>query len=110
MTTSPSPRAETTGISVLTNFRALNPLLYFSKPRIGIDGNPPERVQWGDNFIPTSPGTHTLRCFVPYLYLRHMGDSEIEVRVPPGRTVALRWQSPLGSLYLKGKWTVLASK
>ncbi len=109
MTTSPSPGADTTGVSVLTNFRALNPLLYFSKPRIGIDGNPPERVRWGDNFIPTSPGTHTLRCFVPYIYLRQMGDSEITVRVPPGTTVALRWQTPLGSLYLKGKWTVLSS-
>jgi len=109
MTTPPAPGQPRTGISVLTNFRALNPLLYFSKPRIGIDGHPPERVRWGDTFIPTSPGTHSVRCFVPYVYLRHMGDSEIEVRVPPGRTVALRWQTPLGSLYLKGKWTVLNS-
>jgi hypothetical protein len=109
MTIPPGPGRETTGISVLTNFRALNPLLYFSKPMIGLDGNPPERGRWGDNFIPTSPGTHTLRCFVPYIHLRHMGDSEIEVRVPAGRIVALRWQTPLGSLYLKGKWTVLES-
>jgi len=109
MTTPPGPGPEPTGISVLTNFRALNPLLYFSKPMIGLDGNPPERGRWGDNFIPTSPGTHMLRCFVPYIHLRHMGDSEIEVRVPAGRIVALRWQTPLGSLYLKGKWTVLGS-
>jgi hypothetical protein len=109
MTNSPASGPERTGISVLTNFRAMNPLLYFSKPRIGIDGDPPEKVRWGDNFIPTAAGTHTVRCFVPYIHLRHMGDSEIEVRVPAGRTVALRWQSPLGSLYLKGKWTVVNS-
>jgi hypothetical protein len=98
-----------TGIRVQTKFYALNFLLYFYKPKVSVDGNPPQKVPWGETFIPLSPGTHTVRCFVPYVYLRHMGDSTIDVRVRPGRTVSLRWQTPLGSLYLKGKWTLLDS-
>jgi hypothetical protein len=98
---------EQTGIFVETKYYALNFLLYFSKPKISLDGNAPRSVRWGKTFIPTSPGRHTVRCFVPYVYLRHMGDSSVEVTVPPRGTASLRWQTPLGSLYLKGKWTVL---
>jgi hypothetical protein len=96
-----------TGIMVKTKYYALNFMMYFSKPQVSIDGNPSETVRWGETFIPTSPGRHTVRCFVPYLHLRHMGDSSIDVVVPPGVTASLQWQTPLGSLYLKGKWTVL---
>jgi hypothetical protein len=99
-----------TGIFVETKYYALNFLLYFSKPKISLDGNPPEAVRWGETFIPTSPGRHTVRCFVPYVYLRHMGDSSIEITVPRRGAAALRWQTPLGSLYLKGKWTVLDAR
>jgi hypothetical protein len=96
-----------TGISVTTKYYALNFLLYFYRPKISLDGNPPEKVRWGETFIPTSPGRHNVRCFVPYVYLRHMGDSSIDVAVRAGETVPLQWQTPLGSLYLKGTWTVL---
>jgi hypothetical protein len=98
-----------TGIFVETKYYAMNFLLYFSKPKISLDGAPPEPVRWGNTFIPASPGRHTVRCFVPYVYLRHMGDSSVDVTVPPRGTASLRWQTPLGSLYLKGKWTVLDS-
>lgn len=98
-----------TGISVRMKYHAFNFMLYFSRPKLGLDDNPPELVRWGETFIPTTPGRHTVRCFVPYLHLRHMGDSTIEVVVPRGRTRSLQWQTPLGSLYLKGKWTVLDS-
>jgi hypothetical protein len=107
MSSPSSHEGENTGISVQTKFYAFNFLLYFYKPKISVDGNPAEKVPWGTTFIATTPGAHTVRCFVPYVYLRHMGDSTIDVRVPPGKTVFLRWQTPLGSLYLKGKWTVL---
>jgi hypothetical protein len=96
-----------TGIKVKTKYYALNFMMYFSKPKVSIDGSPPETVRWGETFIATSPGRHTVRCFVPYLHLRHMGDSSIDVVVPSGVTASLQWQTPLGSLYLKGKWTVL---
>jgi hypothetical protein len=98
---------EQTGIFVETKYYAMNVLLYFAKPKISVDDNPPESVRWGTTFIPTAPGRHTVRCFVPYVYLRHMGDSSVDVTVPRRGTASLRWQTPLGSLYLKGKWTVL---
>jgi hypothetical protein len=100
---------EQTGIFVETKYYALNFLLFFSKPKISLDGNAPEAVRWGVTFIRASPGRHTVRCFVPYVYLRHMGDSSVDVTVPRAGTASLRWQTPLGSLYLKGKWTVLDS-
>jgi hypothetical protein len=98
-----------TGISLKTKYYTFNFMLYFSRPKVSLDDNPPETVKWGETFIPAAPGRHTVRCFVPYIHLRHMGDSTIEVVVPRGGTRSLQWQTPLGSLYLKGKWTVLDS-
>jgi hypothetical protein len=110
VTNAENTRTSQTGIFVETKYYALNFLLYFSKPKISLDGNPPEAVRWGETFIAASPGRHTVRCFVPYVYLRHMGDSSIEITVPRRGAASLRWQTPLGSLYLKGKWTVLDAR
>jgi hypothetical protein len=92
------------GIRVQVKFFPLAFLLFFFKPRLCLDGGQPATVKWGDTFLPAAPGRHSVRCYVPYLYLRHMGDSTIEVDVPPGGVVNVRWRAPL-LVFLKGTWT-----
>jgi hypothetical protein len=98
-----SPAAPT-GILVRTKFFPLSFLLFFFKPRVCLDGGPPDKRTWGETFLSVAPGRHAVRCYVPYLYLRHMGDSTIEVDVAPGTVVAVQWRAPLLVL-LAGRWT-----
>jgi hypothetical protein len=92
------------GIRVRVKFFPLAFLLYFFKPRLCLDGGEPQTVPWGETLLPAAPGHHQVRCYVPYLYLRHMGDSTIDVDVAPGGTADVQWRAPL-VIFLKGKWS-----
>lgn len=92
------------GINVRTKFFPLAFLLFFFKPRLCLDGGPPETNPWGEKFFPVAPGRHSVRCYVPYLYMRFMGDATIEVDVPADGVVAVQWRAPL-IVFLTGKWT-----
>ncbi len=102
----PGPGGQT-GIQVKTKFFFLAFLLYFFKPSLHLDGGPPVPRPWGDTFIPTGPGRHVVRCYVPYLFLPTMGDSSIEVDVPPGAVVPVTWRAPL-VVFSSGKWKFAA--
>jgi len=104
MTTPMSGTDGQTGIRVQTKFFPLAFLLLFFKPWLSVDGAQPTKVSWGETFYPTGPGHHKVRAYVPYLYMRHMGDSTIDVDVAPGAVVSARWRAPL-VIFLKGKWT-----
>lgn len=97
------------GIRVRTKFFPLAFLLVFFKPWLSLDGGTPEKTPWGETFLPAAPGRHSVRCYVPYLYLRHMGDSTVEVEVPPGGVVAVKWRAPL-LVFLTGKWTTVGTE
>ena len=98
------PQTGQTGVQVRTKFFPFAFLLYFFKPRLCLDGGEPVVVAWGETFIPAPPGRHAVRCFVKYLYLPHMGDSTIDVDVPPGGVASCQWRAPL-LIFLAGKWT-----
>lgn len=95
-----------TGIQVTIKFIFLAFLLYFFKPRLHLDDGPPVTEQWGRTFIPTAPGPHRVRCYVPYLFYRTMGDSTVDVTVPPGGTVSVEWRSPW-LVFMPGRWRVM---
>jgi hypothetical protein len=91
------------GVSAHTKFYWFNFLLAFFKPSISVDGGTPTRGSWGASFFPLPPGHHSIRCYVSYLWYRHMGDSTIEVTVPSDGVVAVQWRAPW-LVFLAGKW------
>lgn len=99
------PPAGQSGIQVRTKFFFLMFLLFFFKTQVEVDGGPPVERPWGETFVPVAPGHHTVRCYVPYLFLREMGASTVEVDVAPDQVVAVRWRAPFFVL-MAGKWTV----
>jgi hypothetical protein len=78
------------------------------KTFLSVDGGEPKRIPPGETFFPLLAGRHILRCFVSYLYHRHLGDSTIEVDVPNDGVVTLPWKSPK-LVFLSGKWKVITS-
>jgi hypothetical protein len=94
-----------TGIAVTTKFFVLAFLLYFFKPKVHIDNGPALDNGWGTMFVPLGPGTHTVRCYVPYMFFPTMGDSSVIVQVAPGQVVPVTWQAPW-LVFLKGPMKV----
>ena len=76
---------------------------YFT-PVLSVDGGPLSELEWSENFVPLPPGKHLLRCYLPYMWFRHMGDSTVEVDIPSTGVVAFQWKVPWMAL-LRGKWT-----
>jgi hypothetical protein len=93
------------GITVRTKFFPLAFLLYFFKPKMHIDDGYAIEQPWGTHFFPVPPGRHTVRCYVPYLFYRTMGDNSVAVDVAPGQVVDVVWKSPW-LVFLKGSFTV----
>jgi hypothetical protein len=93
------------GIAVTTKFFPLAFLLYFFKPKMHIDDGIAVQQPWGTHFFPVEPGRHSVRCYVPYLWYRTMGDNSTWVDVAPGQVVDVRWKSPW-LVFLKGSFTV----
>ncbi|MDQ6910461.1 MAG: DUF2510 domain-containing protein [Actinomycetota bacterium] len=88
-------------IEVETGFIFLAFLLYFFKTRVVIDGQLYE-LPWGKNTFPVHPGRHRVRVSFKYLIPSDAGANEIDVDVPPGQTVQVRYRAPW-LVFLKGK-------
>lgn len=86
-----------------TKFYWFNFLLALFKPNVSIDGGASVRDSWGAKFIPLPPGRHSVRCYVSYLWYRHMGDSTVEVTVPADGVVSVQWRAPW-LVFIAGKW------
>jgi uncharacterized protein DUF2510 len=93
------------GISVRMKFRPLAFLLYFFKPKMHIDDGYAIDQSWGTYFFPVQPGRHTVRCYVPYLFYRTMGDNSVTVDVAPGQVVDVQWCAPWLA-FIKGSFSV----
>ena len=93
------------GIAVRTKFFALGFLLYFFRPKIHVDDGYAIDQPWGTYFFAVPPGRHTVRCYVPYLFYRTMGDNSVSVDVAPGQVVDVQWRAPW-LVFLKGKFIV----
>jgi hypothetical protein len=91
------------GVWVHTKFYWFNFLLVLFKPNTSVDGGTPVRGRWGATFIPLPPGRHLIRCYVSYLWYRHMGDSTVEVTVLPDAPTSVQWRAPW-LVFIAGKW------
>jgi hypothetical protein len=108
MTDTPPVQAPSSGVIVHPKVLFLAFLLLLFKPKLCVDGGEPMNLIWGENFVPLPAGHHTLRCYVPYLIYRHLGDSTIEVDVTPGGSPKFQWRTPW-LVFLKGKWKFITS-
>ena len=64
------------------------------KLMLSVDGGEPQALRWGASFIPLLPGRHAVRCYVPYLFWHHFGDSTFEVELSAGVATTVQWRSP----------------
>ena len=100
------PPAQASGggwIRVNAGFFFLAFILHFFKPTVVIDGVP-SVTRWGTTDYPVAAGTHTVKVFFKYLFLKEAGRSEVTVEVPLGQVVALRYRAPI-FVFNKGKIT-----
>jgi hypothetical protein len=97
------PQGAPTGVFVHPKIFPLAFLLLLFSPQLCVDGGPPTKVPWRKTFIGLAPGNHSLRCYVPYLVYRHLGDASIEVTVVAGSSGSYQWRSPW-LVFLAGKW------
>jgi hypothetical protein len=81
-------------------------LLLPFKPLLSVDDGEPQSIKWAANFLPVPPGQHTLRCYVPYLFGHHLGDSTTEVDLSAGVSTLVEWKSPW-HLSRQGGWKVV---
>jgi hypothetical protein len=83
------------------------PLAFFTllfKPTIEIDGQP-IRGAWSTQFIPASPGTHTVVVFFKYLFIMNANRGSIQVTVAEGQPVRLLYKARW-LVFLPGKLTI----
>jgi hypothetical protein len=104
----PPPPPPSSGVVVRPKVFFFSFILLLFKVHLSVDGGPPFIVGWNENFIPLPPGQHSLRCWLPYLFYRQMGDSTVSVDVAPGALVKAQWRTPW-LVFLQGKWTVTAA-
>lgn len=73
-------------------------------PKIIIDGESHDGVRDADkNFIPTSPGQHTVEAHYRQGFIKKAGRSSTTVNVTDGQVVQLKYRAPfLGINILKG--------
>jgi hypothetical protein len=107
--TEPDVTAGPSGVWVHTKFYWFNFLLALCKPYVGVDGAPPVRGPWGARFIPLTPGSHSVGCYISYLWYRRMGDSTTQVNVPASGVLSIQWRAPW-LVFLAGKWKSPDSK
>src|SRR5829696_4434510 len=70
-------------------------ILYLFPPRVEIDGGPAQKIKWGTNELQVPPGMHTVTVYFPYMWVfRRAGKNSIQVTVPEGQTVTVRYKAP----------------
>ena len=104
MVTDPQPSSSSSSIQVETSYPALAFLLSAFNTRVAINGQRYE-LPWGTHTFPVGPGLHTVRVSFKYLLPSDAGGNEVEVDVPPGGTVRVRYRAPW-LVFLKGKLQV----
>jgi hypothetical protein len=98
-----NPQMTQTGVVVRPKYVTWLFVMRLVKPILCVDGGSPKKVLWGTNFVPLLPGRHSLRCYVSYAFQHFLGDSTIEIEVPPEGVVTYEWKSPW-LVFLSGKW------
>ncbi len=75
------------------------------RPRVRLDGGPPLRWQWGAATVPVSPGRHRVECSFRWLFFANAGKGALDVDVPAGALVRLRYVAPTWFVFSPGKLT-----
>ena len=88
-------------IQVETSYPALAFLLSAFNARVAVNGQRYE-LPWGTHTFPVGPGTHTVRVSFKYFLPSDAGGNAVEVDVPPGKPVRVRYRAPW-VVFLKGK-------
>ena len=96
----------TSGIEVTTGFTPMAMILHLTHPKLVLDDGPVLQAKWGTEFLPASPGEHTLRCFFRCTFLRHAGDATTKVGVPTDGIVTVTYAAPTTFGWRPGTWTV----
>jgi hypothetical protein len=94
----------TAGIEVTTSYSPWAFGLAIIKPKLQLDGYDPVQGPWGTGVLPVPPGRHQLKCWFTWGLFSHGGQASIEVDVPEGALVRLRYRAPTWFVFLKGKW------
>jgi hypothetical protein len=106
---SPDPHAApdfllpvTTGLSISLNVLWWwQPLYYFSKPLIEINGMP-QPARWGRQDISLPPGSYQVRIFFPYMGMKQCGLAELAITLPDGQWVSVAYTPPF-TIFQPGK-------
>src|SRR5690242_20433865 len=90
-----------TAIEVTPKVGFLQWILYLVKPKVSVDGNT-QTGSWGKpTRFDVTPGSHTVEAWFRYLLMGQAGRNSLQVNVPEGQTVRVRYRSPW-LLFLKG--------
>lgn len=82
-------------LEIRTSFFPLAFLLFFFTPRVSVDGGVPFPAKWNHpQVVPVPAGRHRVEVWVPYLWMRQMGRSDVVVDLAPGARVPVRWRAP----------------
>ena len=76
-------------------------LSFWFAPRLSIDGMVATKMGWDKEFVPLSPGKHTLTC-----WLGNYRRDSIDIVVPREGVLSVRWRGPVLA-GMPGKWAVL---
>lgn len=95
----------TAALEIAAGYPALSFALALTKPRITIDDGPPVVWSWGAGTLPVAPGRHRVQCSFPWAFFSNGGRAALEVDVPAGEVVRLRYLPPKMFVFNKGKLT-----
>jgi len=84
----------TAALEIAAGYPAMSFALAMVKPRISVDGGPPVVWLWGSGTLPVSSGRHRVQCSFRWAFFSHAGNAELDVDVPDGGMVRLRYAPP----------------
>jgi hypothetical protein len=103
MSESSSPRG--TGIRITAKFFPLMWILYFIKPKMGVDGSEFQGKWKEPVFVPVPAGRHSVTTYFPYFIPKKAGAGEISVDVAEGQIVDVTYKAPW-VVFLKGRMSI----
>ncbi len=95
----------TAGLEVTTAYSPWAFLLGIVRPRVVLDGAPPLVWRWGTATVPVSPGCHRVECFFRWGLFPVAGRGVLDVDVPAGGLVRLRYVAPTWFVFSRGQLT-----
>ena len=95
----------TAALEIAAGYPAMSFALAMVKPRITVDDGPPVLWLWGSGTLPVSPGRHRVQCSFRWTFFSHAGMAVLDVDVPAGGMVRLRYAPPKMFVFNKGRLT-----